>query len=782
MAKANIKEMKSYGQAGKVAEEVFAAFRTVLAFNAQTSEQTRRKEKLVLNNVSFTINAGKTVALVGSSGSGKSTCTQLLLRFYELTNGHIKINDRNIDEFDIYDYNQAIGVVSQEAVLFATSIQDNIRFGKKNATQDDVIEAAKQAHAHDFIMKLPEGYNTMVGERGVKLSGGQRQRIALARALIRQPNLLILDEATSALDSSSEKIVQQALERASKGRTTIVIAHRLSTIRHADWIVVMKDGAVIEQGSHDDLIAANHMYSDLFKNYQSGTINVESSEIVNMQESDDVSSESIRDQELDSIQMKEKEKNEITLEKETTEFMIDESSAGSFRSLINLLKLNSPEWPYLLIASLFTIAICAASPQGCLAVAGARLTNRLRIKAFGCMLRQEVGWFDETENSVGSLCSRLSTDALEIQKLTGVRLGLIIQAVSLLIIALILGAIFSWQLTLVVYGLLSIVLINVILNIRRNIQLAILIQELVSQYSDLVTQSVHNIRTVFQLNRQHETLKSFEYIIERKLAVPSILKSGVAFALSFPIITFILPSLGALAVVLLEQDLIDPQRIILLFAFIPLALDVIQIFTIVSGEFARSSASAKRLNRLFKRKPVIDNGSTEGKKIDNFSGSIEFENIIFAYPTRKSIIVLDKFHLAIKSGQSVALTLPQGYNTSVGRNGIFYLSGGQKQRIAIARALFRNPKILLLDEATSALDVHNEQLVQESLDKARQDDPSRTIIIVAHRLSTIQSCDFICVFDYDGCLLECGTHAELMALRNAYHRLFLDYVEGRDNS
>ncbi|CAF4160916.1 unnamed protein product, partial [Rotaria sordida] len=324
MAKANIKEMKSYGQAGKVAEEVFAAFRTVLAFNAQTSEQTRRKEKLVLNNVSFTITAGKTIALVGSSGSGKSTCTQLLLRFYELTNGHIKINDRNIDEFDIYDYNQAIGVVSQEAVLFATSIQDNIRFGKKNATQDDVIEAAKQAHAHDFIMKLPEGYNTMVGERGVKLSGGQRQRIALARALIRQPNLLILDEATSALDSSSEKIVQQALERASKGRTTIVIAHRLSTIRHADWIVVMKDGAVIEQGSHDDLIAANHMYSDLFKNYQSGTINVESSEIVNMQESDDVSSESIRDQELDSIQMKEKEKNEITLEKETTEFMIDE--------------------------------------------------------------------------------------------------------------------------------------------------------------------------------------------------------------------------------------------------------------------------------------------------------------------------------------------------------------------------------------------------------------------------------------------------------------------------
>ncbi|CAF1245778.1 unnamed protein product [Rotaria sordida] len=504
MAKANIKEMKSYGQAGKVAEEVFAAFRTVLAFNAQTSEQTRRKEKLVLNNVSFTITAGKTIALVGSSGSGKSTCTQLLLRFYELTNGHIKINDRNIDEFDIYDYNQAIGVVSQEAVLFATSIQDNIRFGKKNATQDDVIEAAKQAHAHDFIMKLPEGYNTMVGERGVKLSGGQRQRIALARALIRQPNLLILDEATSALDSSSEKIVQQALERASKGRTTIVIAHRLSTIRHADWIVVMKDGAVIEQGSHDDLIAANHMYSDLFKNYQSGTINVESSEIVNMQESENDSTESICDQELDSIQMKEKEKNEITLEKETTEFMIDE--------------------------------------QGCLAVAGARLTNRLRIKAFGCMLRQEVGWFDETENSVGSLCSRLSTDALEIQKSLD---GYDIRTLSL-----------SW--------------------LRSQIGL-------VSQ--------------------------------EPALVCDLTVAENIAY--------------GQLSNEFIHEDIVR---------------------------------AAKRAH----------------------------------------------CHDFIE-------TLPQGYNTSVGRNGIFYLSGGQKQRIAIARALFRNPKILLLDEATSALDVHNEQVCEFNL-------------------------------------------------------------------
>ncbi|CAF4562481.1 unnamed protein product, partial [Rotaria socialis] len=652
-----------------------------------------RKERLVLNKASFTINAGQTVALIGGSGSGKSTCIQLLLRFYELTDGHIKINDRNIVEFDLYDYHEAIAVVNQEPVLFATSIQDNIRFGKINSTQDDVIEAAKQAHAHDFIMKLPQGYDTMVGERGAQLSGGQRQRIVLARALIRKPNLLILDEATSALDPSSEKIIQQALERSCKGRrTTLVIAHRLSTIRNADWIIVLEDGAVVEQGSHDDLIAANYIYANLFKNYPAETINVQSSEIANVHESEDFSTEIILSQEINNIQTNESEVNRTSFEETDAELLIDESPYGSLRSLVNLLKLNSPEWPYLLTASLFTIAFCAVSPafsismvqsidafsecsfsarmtklyiftaiiitlgivvvifsviaQGSLAVAGARLTNRLRIKTFGCILRQEVGWFDEAENSVGSLCSCLATDTLEIQKLTGVRFGLVIHSVSILLIALVLGMIFSWALTLVAYALLAVVFINAILNVRRNTRLATLFQKLVLEYSDLVTQSVRNIRTVYQLNRQYEILKSFANIMERRLAIPSILKSGLSFALSYPVITFMLPALCSLTLVLLDHNLIDSQR------------------TIFSTELARSSASAKRLCRIFKRKPMIDNWSTEGHIIENFSGSIEFENVTFAYPTRKSLPVLNKFHLAIKPGQSVALVGSSGCGKS----------------------------------------------------------------------------------------------------------------------
>ncbi|CAF4485558.1 unnamed protein product [Rotaria sp. Silwood2] len=429
-----------------------------------------RKEETILHNVSFTIDAGKTMALVGSSGSGKSTCVQLVLRFYEPTDGRIKINEHDITEFDIYNYNQAIGVVSQEPILFASSIQDNIRIGRNDATQDDVIEAAKQAHAHDFIMQLPQGYETIICDGCMTLSGGQRQRIALARALIRRPSLLILDEATSALDSSSEKIIQQTLQQTSKGRTTLVIAHRLSTIRHADWILVLKDGVVIEQGSHDDLIAAKNIYFDLFKNYQGETLNVQPIEEANINQSEDSSTEIILDQEINSVLTEKNEEIKESFVKEETELLIDESSPGSLHSLINLLKLNSPEWPYLVIASIFVLASCAVSPaysislveairafnecttsarmkklyvftsimfvlgiavvvfriievrfddeyeQGCLSVAGIRLTNRLRIKTLECILRQEVAWFDETQNDVGSLCSQLSTDAHEIQE------------------------------------------------------------------------------------------------------------------------------------------------------------------------------------------------------------------------------------------------------------------------------------------------------------------------------------------------------------------------------
>jgi subfamily B ATP-binding cassette protein MsbA len=219
--------------------------------------------EVVLKNVSFSIPKGKTIALVGESGSGKSTLADLLPRFYDVKEGNIAIDGENIKSFRVEDLRKQIGIVSQESILFNDTIRNNIAFGMDNATQDEVIEAAKIANAHHFIADMEKGYDTVIGERGNKLSGGQKQRISIARAVLKNPPIMILDEATSALDSESEKLVQQALEELMKNRTSLVIAHRLSTIRNADQIIVMKRGELVEQGTHEELYAKKGHYYNL---------------------------------------------------------------------------------------------------------------------------------------------------------------------------------------------------------------------------------------------------------------------------------------------------------------------------------------------------------------------------------------------------------------------------------------------------------------------------------------------------------------------------------------
>jgi ABC-type multidrug transport system fused ATPase/permease subunit len=236
-----------------------------IVFNQVEFSYPSRSDVQVLNGLSFKIPKGKTIALVGKSGSGKSTIASLLMRFYHLEQGGIISNSKPLNEVDLAAWREELALVPQDVLLFGGSIKENIAYGKTDASEAEIIEAAQQANAWEFIKGFPEGLETTVGERGVQLSGGQRQRIAIARALLKDPQLLILDEATSALDSESEFLVQEALDRLMQGRTSVVIAHRLSTIRNAHEILVINEGQITERGTHDQLLNLGGTYSELVR-------------------------------------------------------------------------------------------------------------------------------------------------------------------------------------------------------------------------------------------------------------------------------------------------------------------------------------------------------------------------------------------------------------------------------------------------------------------------------------------------------------------------------------
>jgi len=235
-----------------------------IVFDDVSFSYPSREELHVLQNVGFEIKQGEQVALVGPSGGGKSTFINLLPRFYELSEGEILIDNINNKYLSFSNLRQMIGIVPQETILFSGTISENIKYGRLDATEEEIVNAAKAANAHNFVLELENQYNAEVGERGVQLSGGQKQRVAIARAILNNPTILLLDEATSALDTESEILVQQALDKLMENRTSFVIAHRLSTIQKADRILVIDKGSIVETGTHNELIKKKGLYANLY--------------------------------------------------------------------------------------------------------------------------------------------------------------------------------------------------------------------------------------------------------------------------------------------------------------------------------------------------------------------------------------------------------------------------------------------------------------------------------------------------------------------------------------
>ncbi|CAF3717303.1 unnamed protein product [Rotaria sp. Silwood1] len=624
------------------------------------------------------------------------------------------IHGRPITAYNVKQLRQNIGVVSQEPILFGMSIYENIRFGKINATRAEIEQAAREANAHNFIMKLANKYETLVGERGIHLSGGEKQCIALARALVKQPTFLLLDETTSALDNVSEKIVQEALDRACKGRTTIVIAHRLTSIRNAHQIYVLNNGSVIEQGTPETLMTKEGgKYQAMVKRQQIERIYHDTDDIMSIQKATEEEEKSII------------ERSRLFSDRQVID--MNKQSSKSFKEtfvLLRLLSMNSPEWITVLVGciacvlsgaaqSLFAFFFTKAVDYTALVISGSKLTQRIRSKAFACLLRQEVAYFDRPENSSGAICARLSSDALSFQEMAGIQLGAIYEALAV-----------SWR-------------------IAASISAA-------EAFFDLFDRKPAMDNT---FNEEHE-LVNFRGEIQ------------------FDQVKFIYPIRPTSIILNKFQLNIKPsQRVALVGASGCGKSTIIQLlerfYDVTSGRLLLDGIDIRQLNihgvrshfGLVSQEPILFD-LTIAENIAYGLENVSIEDIIDA---------ASKANIHQFIGQ-----LSQGYETKVGLKGSL-LSGGEKQRIAIARVLLRRPKVLLLDEATSAMDSQNEQIVQEALEQAQMEDPSRTSLIIAHRLSTIRSCDLICVLD-NGRIVESGTHTELIQRRGAYYKMLAQTI------
>uniref|UniRef100_A0A8D3C453 ATP-binding cassette, sub-family B (MDR/TAP), member 11a n=1 Tax=Scophthalmus maximus TaxID=52904 RepID=A0A8D3C453_SCOMX len=615
-----------------------------------------RPEVKILNDLSMQIKAGETTAFVGPSGSGKSTTIQLIQRFYDPDGGKVTLDGHDIRTLNTKWLRSLIGIVEQEPVLFATTIAENIRFGQPGVTRDEIIQATKEANAYNFIMELPQKFNTMVGEGGGQMSGGQKQRIAIARALIRKPKILLLDMATSALDNESEAIVQEALDKVHMGRTTISITHRLSTIRNADIIIGFEHGQTVEKGTHSELLERKGVFFTLVtlqnRRTTNGRIYVESDEVSPAHKDD-----------------------------------FDLKKRGSCRSnehvesapVARILKYNKPEWPYLLLGSLAAFAngavipfyavlfseiigVRAAPKAFCLMIytifffafakSGELLTRRLRTLGFQTILRQEIGWFDDPRNSPGVLTTRLATDASMIQGATGSQIGMVIDSLTNIGASVIIAFYVSWKLTLVILCFLPLVGLSGASQAKLLTGFANEDDEAMEEVGQVSSEALSNIRTIAGLAKESSFVESYEQKLE--LPLKSSKKKANIYGLCFGFAQCVIFMAYAASFryggyLVAFEGLQFNMVFRVISAVVTSGTALGKAFTL-TPDFAKAKIAAAKFFKLLDRAPKI---RLEGEKW-NFRGDIDFVNCKFTYPTRPDVQVLNGLVVSVKSGQTLA--------------------------------------------------------------------------------------------------------------------------------
>ncbi|XXG99724.1 hypothetical protein Hte_006065 [Hypoxylon texense] len=876
-----------------------------------------RPQLKVLDGLNLILPAGKTTAIVGPSGSGKSTIVALIERWYELDgdmdqkrlitffrNGSLTIGGVKLTDIDLKWWRSQIGLVQQEPFLFNATIFQNVANGligteweecEMSKKKELVEQACKEAFADEFISRLPEGYETRVGDAGIKLSGGQRQRLAIARAIVKQPKILILDEATSSIDVRGEKVVQAALDKVSKNRTTIMIAHRLSTVRKADNIVVLAKGKVVQWGNHETLMAQVGGPYWLLTNSQK----------LSMGESDyvDTSSDVTEVTEVEKRTMDLMTLDETKGDVRDSESTVADEPAWKPRGVLGsfgaLLIEQKPFWPWygvmlfgaliagasppvqafifaaqissfaywgdVLIAvtnfwCLMFVALASAAGVGYFAlgfsstVVSFYITSAYRREYFQNIISKSVSWFDGEGRSIGALTGIVASDPTQLQQLLGTNMAFAAISIFSVLGCLIISFYFGWKLTIVALSsAMPLALAAGFFRIRVEKGFETMNLKVFAESAKFATESVGAIRTVTALTLEDSICNRYEKLLDAhvkgafKRARYTTLVFAASDSLPLLCMAFVLWYGGTL--------LVSGEYWTFQYCQFQGAMGAGQWLSF-GPNIAQATAAANRIQAMRSKSNANEQGIIlDARDVDeDIQGiKIELRDVWFRYPTR-DVPVLNGLSMTIEKGQFAAIvgpsgcgktsvisllerfykvksgsityndvdidnidlasyrrtislvaqepslfdgtirenlllgvdpesvtdeeleqvcrdaeihdyitSLPEGYNTKVGIKGIL-LSGGQKQRVSIARALIRNPQLLLLDEATSNLDSETEKLVQAVFERTKK---SRTMIVVAHRLATIQNADVIFVLG-DGQVLESGTHLALLQKRGVY--------------